>query len=138
MSGVEEAGLCIDTRFRLELRHRQGPVDQEERSNRERDQPRIPAPEGGHSYAERGEHELGRDFLERRPQRVRATEAKHRRHHGSVDDDEHERGGGAGEREARVAARDQAVGGAHKIGGAPGGERRQRVVEDVEALDVPG
>ena len=121
VAGVEEAGLRVDARLGLQLRHRQGPVDQQQRGDRERDEPGVAGPEGGEDDAERREDEFGRERLVREEQahRVAVDPADHGRQQRRVERHEHDRGGGAGEREANVVARDQVVRGHHGVGSRP-------------------
>ena len=49
---VEEAGLGVDPRLGLELRHAERAVDEEDRGDRKRDQPRIEVPERREDDAE--------------------------------------------------------------------------------------
>ncbi len=77
---VEEAGLGVDARFGLELRHRERPVDQEERGDREGNEPRVPGPERGEHHTECREDELRRQRLVREDHahRMPVDEADHR------------------------------------------------------------
>ena len=92
---VEEAGLRVDARLLLELRDAQRAVDEQQRRDRERDQPRVAHPEGGDPDAERREHEVGREALEREEaglaQGVAAREVQHRRQQEVVDADASQR-----------------------------------------------
>ena len=84
VAGVEEAGLRVDARLLLELRHVQRAVDQEQRRERERDQRRVHSQKAATPIAEGGEHELGREHRRReqpglaRP--VAAGKVEHPRH----------------------------------------------------------
>ena len=111
---VEEPGLRIDARLRLQLRHRERPVDQQQRRDRERDEPGIAGPERGEDDAERGEDELRRERLVREElaHRVTVDQADHGCDQRRVEHDEDDRGGGACEREADVVGGDQPVGAA--------------------------
>ena len=118
---VEEAGLGVDARLGLQLRHRQSPVDQQQRGDRERDEPRVARPEGGEHDSERREDELRREGLVREElaHRVPVDPADHGRDQRRVERDERDRGRRAGEREANLVARDQAVRAAHQVSAAP-------------------
>ena len=76
--GVVETGLGVDSRLGLQLWDRERAVNQEQRRDRKRDQPRVEVPERGDGEAERREDEVGREALEREdaglPQRVAAGE----------------------------------------------------------------
>ena len=61
---VVEPGLRVDSRLGLELRDRERAVDQEQRRDRERDQPRVQVPERRDREPERREDEVGREALE--------------------------------------------------------------------------
>ena len=136
---VEEAGLRVDARLRLELRHRECAVDQQQRCDREGDEPRVPEPERGQHDAERREHELRGEGLvgEELAHRVPVDPADHGREQRGVEDDEHDRGHRAGEREADVVARDESVRLEHEVGAPPRRHRRDREDEDVGGLHVP-
>ena len=108
---VEQAGLRIDARLRLQLRHRERSVDQQQRRDRERDEPRVARPERREDDAQRGEDELGRERLVREElsHRMAVDQADHGRDQRRVEHDEDDGGGGAREREADVVGGDQAV-----------------------------
>ena len=135
---VEETRLRVDARLLLQLRDAQRAVDQQQRGDRERDQPGVRAPERRHRDAEHGEHEVGREAREREEarlaQRVPAREVEHRGHQQVVDRDD--RGGcrEAGERVVEVAAPEPE----ETVEGRVGGQHREGPVADVEDLDVPG
>ena len=104
MACVEEPGLRVDARFRLELWHGERAVNQEHRGDRERDQPRIRVPERREHDTERREHELGREPVEgeeaRLTDRVPVAEEQHRGEHRVVQPDEDERAGRSRDSEA--------------------------------------
>ena len=79
VAGVVETGLGVDSRLGLQLRDRERAVNQQQRRDRERDQPRVEVPERGDGEAERREDEVGREALEGEDaglaQRVAAGEA---------------------------------------------------------------
>ena len=106
---VEEPGLRVDARLGLELGHGERPVDQEHGGDRERDQPRVRVPERREHDAEGGEHELGREAVEREEarlaDRVPVREQEHRSEHRVVQSDEDDRAcePGDGEAEARCS-----------------------------------
>ena len=54
VAGVEEAGLQVDPGLRLELRHRERAMDQQQRGDREGHEPGIAGPERGQDDPERG------------------------------------------------------------------------------------
>ena len=138
---VEEAGLRIDAGLGLELRDGERAVDEDERREPERDQPRVQPPEGRDADAEAGEDELGREPVEGEElgltERVRPGEVQHHGEQDVVQEDERERRGGAGERLARVRGANEARV-LDPVRHRPGGQAVERVVRDVEALDVPG
>jgi len=140
--GVEESRLRVYSSFRLELRHRQRAVDQEDGREREWDQPGIRVPERGEHDAERREHELGREPVEGEEagfaDRMTVPEQEHRRQDRVVQADEDNRANEPGDREAKVPVRDQPVGMDNCLHSPPGRERRDDVVADVEALAIPG
>ena len=59
VTGVEEAGLGVDARLLLQLWDAQRAVDQQQRRDRERQQPWVEIPEGADPDAEGSEHEVG-------------------------------------------------------------------------------
>ena len=138
VAGVEEAGLRVDARLLLQLRDAERAVDQQQRSDRERDQPGVGAPERRHRDAEHGEHEVGREAREREEprlaDRVAARKVQHRSQQHVVD--RHDRGGRreAGDGVVEVAAAEAL----EAVEGRVGRQHRERPVADVEDLDVPG
>ena len=86
-----------------------------------------------------GEDEVGREAFHREEagaaERVPAREVQHRREHRVVQGDEDDRGHEAGERELEVRPQ---PGASHQLDCAPRREPVERVVGDVERLDVPG
>ena len=139
---VVETRLRIDARLRLQLRHAERAVDDDERCERGEDQPGVPAPEGGERHAEDREHEVDREALEREhprlAERVVAPELEDDAEEDVVDGDPDDAGCEPGDGEARAAVRDHA-GAVHldHVSSPPRRERVQRVVRDVEALDRP-
>ena len=117
-------------------------MDQEQRGDRERNQPGIELPERRDREPEGREHEVGREALEREDagltQRMSARERDHRREHHVVRRD----GDGArdepGGRPPQLLVGDQPVRVQHDRGCPPRRQVAERVVADVEALDVPG
>ncbi len=91
---VEEAGLGVDPRLGLELRHAERPVDEEHRGDRKGDQPRIEVPERREDDTEGRQHELRREPVEREEarilDRVAAREHEHRSEQRVVQSDEDE------------------------------------------------
>ena len=67
---LPKACLRIHPRLCLELRHGQRAVDQDERGDRERDEPGVDLPERRDPDAERGEHEVSREALDRKKARL--------------------------------------------------------------------
>jgi hypothetical protein len=141
---VEEARLRVDARLRLQLRHRQRAVDQQQRRDREGDEVRVPDPEGRDPQAEGREHEVGGDALEREDavaelaEREAAGEPQHRRQHEVVERDVEGAGGEAGDGEADVAVRDERRRVQDRVRDRPGDDVGDREDADVEGLDVPG
>ena len=94
VTGVEEAGFRIDTRLRLQLRNAERAVDENQRRDRERNQPLVRLPEGVRRDAERGEHEVRRQVLDVEEPRLAkgesACEPEHDREVRVVDRDEDE------------------------------------------------
>ena len=138
---VEEAGLRVDACLGLELRDRERAVDQQDRRDRERDQPRVCVPERRDDDAQRGQDELGGETVEGEEpglaDRVPVAEQEHRREHRVVQADEDDRADSAGNREAEVDVRDQAVCMEDPVHRPPRRDRRDHVVADVEELAVP-
>jgi hypothetical protein len=138
---VEEAGLRVDAGLGLELRDRERPVDQDERRDRERHEPRVRVPERGDPDAERRQHEVGRQALEAEEPRIAGRdppcEREHRREQRVVDPDEQETGGQAAERELEVVVPGEDRQLADEVRPAARREDREREVGDVEDLDVP-
>ena len=139
VAGVEEAGLRIDARLLLEGGNAQRAVDQEERGDGGRQEPWVPRPDGGERDAERGEDEVGREALGREEARlaeaVPAREVKHRREQDVVQRDEDDGSCEPGQRKRDVRVQVPAF---HEIHRPPRRQPVQRVVGDVESLDVPG
>ena len=140
---VEEAGLGVDPRLGLELRHAERPVDEEHRGDREGDQPRIEVPERREDDTEGRQHELRREPVEREEarilDRVAAREHEHRREQRVVQPDEDDRGRAAGEREAQVTVRDQPVSAQDESTALPHAASVARMwLQMLKRLDVPG
>ena len=116
-------------------------MDQEQRRKRERDEPGIRLPEGVHRDAERCEHEVGGEILGIEqagvPEREAAREAQHHGEQDVVDRDEDDAGCKPGERQPQCVVTDPRVFEDEDAADEPGGHRRERVVEDVERLQVP-
>ena len=142
VTDVEEARLRIEPRLLLELWHRERAVDEEQRSNGERDQGRIDRPGERDEHAESREDELGREILEREQaglaQRMAATETQHHREDAVVQEHEDDGGSEAGDSEPELVVRDQTV----LLQDVPPDRGRceqvEEVVARVERLDVPG
>ncbi len=139
MAGVEEAGLGIDARLLLEGRDAERAVDQEQWRHGGREQERVPVPQPRERNAQHREHEIRREALHREEaraaQRVPAREMQHRGEQEVVGADEDDRGHEAGECELELRPE---AGVAHELDRPPRREPVERVVGDVEALDVPG
>ncbi len=142
VASVVEAGLRVDARLRLQPRHGQRAVHDDERRERGEDEPGIPGPEGGERDAERGQDEVGRDALEREDpafaEGVVAPEPEDDRDEGVVR--RHPRDGACEPRrcEPRVGVRDRRGVMPDDVGSTPGREGVQGVVREVEGLDRPG
>ena len=106
----------------------------------ERDQPRVQVPERGDRDAERADHELCGEALEREepglPERVVARELEHRREQNVVDADQHDGGCEARDRKPEIA-RPGDGGVLDEVRDPPRSQRGERVVAHVERLDVP-
>lgn len=140
---VEELRLRIEARLCLELGKRERAMDEDERSERDDREPRVRDPESGDDDTEEGEHEIRRDALEREEpgclQGVPSSETEDEGEKDVVDGEEGGRGSNARHELLHVIARQQweVIGGEkveHPLGREPG----ERVVRDVECLDVPG
>ena len=107
---VEQARLGIDAGLGLQLRNAQRAVDEDQRRDREWDQPLVRLPEGVCRDAERGEHEVRGEVLhveqtglaEAEP----ARQPQHDREVGVVDRDEHEAADDPGEAELQGVVRE--------------------------------
>ena len=130
---VEEPRLRIDAGLRLQLRHRERPVDQQQRRDRERDEPWIAGPERGEDDAEGCEDEFRRERLvrEQLAHRMTVDQADHGCDQRRVEYDEDDRRRGACKREADVVGRDQPVGALDEVCRPPRRHRRDREHEDV-------
>ena len=141
VAGVEEARLRVDARLRLQCRHAERAVDQEERRERERDEPRIRLPEGVHGDPERGEDEVGGEVFGVEETGLTEAEAagepEHHREERVVDGHEDETRGDTGNREAQCSVGEPRVLEQQDAAYAPRRHRRQQVVEDIERLQVP-
>ena len=139
VAGVEEPGLHVEPSLLLQRRHAQRAVHEDEGRDGHRQEERVPIPEPGEGDAEQGEHKVGREALHREEagaaQRVPAREVQHRREEDVVQRDEDDRGHEAGERELEIRAQPRAP---HQFHRPPRREPVERVVRDVERLDVPG
>ena len=137
---VEEARLRVDARLRLQLRHRERTVDQQQRRDRERNEPGVAGPEGGEDDAEGCEDELRREGLVREhlAHRMTVDQADHGCDQRGVEHDEDDRRCRACECEADVVGGDQALGAEDDVRGPPRRHRRDREHEDVRHLHVPG
>ena len=141
--GVVEAGLRVDSRLGLQLRDRERAVDQEQRRDRERDQPRVQVPERGDREAERREDEVGREALEREDARPRAASGRGRgvtigartMWFAPTATTQAARPASA---QRRSSSGIEAVRAQEQRGRPPRRQVPERVVADVEALDVPG
>ena len=95
VTGIEQSGLGVDARLFLQLRDAQRPMDQQQRRNREGQQPGVDVPESRDADTESREHEVGREALEREdaelPDRVAVEEVQHRRKQDVIDRHEHSR-----------------------------------------------
>ena len=114
-----------------------------ERRDDGRREPGVRAPEARQRHAERRDDEIHPDRRGRQQaafaEALPAREPEHRRQQEMVDEDPHERGREAGKREAQLRiGRQHVVDGPGYASRAPGSERREGVVADVERLDVPG
>ena len=136
---VEQARLRIDASLRLQLRHRERSVDQQQRRDRERDEPGVARPERREDDAQRGEDELGRERLVREElsHRMAVDQADHGRDQRRVEHDEDDGGGGAREGEADVVGGDEVVRTGDDVCRPPRRHRRDREDEDVGGLHVP-
>ena len=107
-----------------------------ERCDQHGQDPRVEGREGSDRDAEAGEHELDREPGRREEaalaDAVAASEAQHRGQQRMVDDDERDCRRDPRSCEAEVAAAPDG------LDGEPGGQGAQRVVGEVEELDVPG
>ena len=141
VASVEESRLRIDARLRLELRDAQGAVHEDQRCDGERDQPRVRLPERERGDAEGREHEIRGEVLHVEEaglaESESACEAKHHREIRVVDRHEDEATGDAGDAEPqRVVGEPSGI--EHEVmGEEPHRHRRERVVADVERLQIP-
>ena len=142
VTGVEEPCLRLDARLGLELRHRERAVDQDERRDREHDEPGVAVPERGNRDADRDERQVRREAVDREErevaQRVAVREAHHRPEQQVVRQHEDERDDRIADAFAQVRVRVERANVEHRLPGPERGEARERVVRDVERLDVPG
>ena len=138
---VEEAGLGIDARLLLQLRHAERTVNQQQRRHRDGKQPRIQVPEGADADAERREHEVDGQALEREDaqlaDRMAVEEVQHRGEQSVVDGHQHHCRGHPGECKPKLVVRNQVRRATHHVEDRPRGEKRERPVADVEGLAVP-
>ena len=139
---VIETGLRVDARLGLELRDAERPVDDDERREGRKDEPRVPVPERRERDAEDRQHEVDRDALGREQpgltERVVAAEPQDHGNEDVVHRHEGDACGEPGDREAQVRVRNQAGPvKADQVGDAPRRESVERVVRDVEDLDRP-
>ncbi len=141
VSRVEEPGLRVDAGLRLQCRNAQGTVDQEQWSKRERYEPGVRLPEGVDRNAQRREHEVGSDVLGvEEPcltQREPARESQHHCQQDVVDGDEHDADRNPGQREPQRIVGDAGMLEDQPFADEPGRHGRERIVEDVEGLQVP-
>ena len=139
VAGVEESGLGVHPRLLLERRDAQRAVDQQQRCDGRREQERIQVPERGERHAQHGEDEVRREALDREEagaaQRVPAREVQHGCEQEVIHPDEDDCGDEAGQSELELRPE---AGVAHQLDRPPRRQAVQRVVGDVEALDVPG
>ena len=139
---VEKAGLRVDASLLLQLRDVQRAVDEEEGREREWDQREVDLPDRGQPDAERGKNELRREHRRREEPRLRrpvpSGEKEHSGHQDVVEGDERDRREESGHGHAWAAAHPVRGVPDHESRHAPGGEPVERVVADVERLDVPG
>jgi hypothetical protein len=138
VAGVEEAGLRVDAGLLLERRDAQRAVDQEERGDGGRQEPRVPGPDGREGDAEGREHEVGRETLcgeeTGLAEGVAARVMEHRRKENVVEAHEDDRCREAREREREVGVETELP---DQVRRPPRREPVEGVVRDVEPLDVP-
>ena len=141
MPRVEETCLRIDPRLGLQRRDAQRTMDEEDRRERERNQPRIGLPERVDGDTERREHEVGGKELSVEQsglaEREAARESKHQCEERVVDRDEDDAGEETGDGQPeRVVAHREVI--ENELpADEPGGQRRKQVVKNVERLQVP-
>ena len=139
---VVQARLRVDARLRLELRHAERPVHDDERRERREDEPGIPVPERRQRNPEDRQHQVDRDRLDTEEaalaEAVPAAELQDHRDDDVVHRDEHDARGEPGDGEARLWVRDRARAvPADQLCRTPRRQRVERVVRDVEALNRP-
>ncbi len=136
---VEEPRLRVDARLLLQGRDAERAVDEQERRHGHRQEQRIPVPEPGEGDAQHREHEVGGKALHgEQPgaaERVPARQVEHGGQERVVERDEDDRRCQARQRELELRAQ---PGVADQLDRPPRREPVQRVVRDVERLDVPG
>ena len=114
---------------------RQGAVREQERRDQHRYEPRVRLDEAGDRHPEDGDDEVDAEAQRREEaalaERVSAREQQHHREQHMVDGHEDGRRGDSGHREREVTLVDE------RLRNAPGAERAQHVVRDIEALQVP-
>jgi len=114
-------------------------MDEKERRNRRREQVRVPAPDTREGDAESREHEVDREAVGGEEpgltKRMPAREMKHRREEHMVGRYKDDARGKACEGHRRLSAQPEIANERHC---PPRCEQVQRVIADVEALDVPG
>ena len=139
VAGVEESGLRVDAGLLLEGRNAQRAVDQQQRRHRHRQEQRVPVPEPGEGDAQHGEDEVRRETLHGEepcaPERVPPREVQHRGEERVVERNEDDRRHKPRQRELELGAE---AGVAHELHRPPRRQAVQRVIGDVERLDVPG
>jgi hypothetical protein len=130
---VVEACLRVDTGLRLQRGHRERAVDEEERGDDERDEPRVVAPHGREDDAGRREHEIGRDRaeIERRALApARQPDQRHAQPVAHADEDDACRGADEG----AVGAMPKRIPSVQLGSGQPDGERGEGHARHVERL----
>ena len=139
VTSVEEARLGIDACLLLEGRNAERAMNQEERGDGGGKQIGIPAPEARKCDTETREDEVCGEAVPREEpcftERVSPREVEHRREKEVVHEDEDDTGCEAGDCHFGLAREPQVL---HERNDPPRRQSVQRVVADVEALDVPG
>ena len=141
VAGVEEAGLRVDARLRLQRRHRERAVDQQQRGERERDQPGVRRPRSVTSAtpSAASTRSVERLWNESRPvsrRRMPAREAEHRRERAVVERDDRRASPARPPARAHLLVRPRRVV-EDEVRDRPRREEVERVVRDVERLHVP-